>query len=154
MQTCIYCPNSFEDAPKEHVIHAFLGTRWKDGKLICPDCQKAFANGIDKVLAQRLQPFRLLLGIEGDHGGTGEPLKKLPATSGETIDLGPRGQPWLSRPHVAISEGPEGSHRVQIKIDRERDLGWALSEVRKQLPFAKLDQEEIKKLGGEDEGED
>lgn len=61
--------------------------------------------------------------------------------------MGPRGQPWLSRPHVAVTPEAEGGHRVQIRIDRERDLGWALSEVRKKLPDAKLDQQAIKKLG-------
>ena len=148
MQRCIYCPTEFEDAPKEHVIHAFLGARWKDAKLICPACQTAFADGIDAALAQHVQPFRLLLGIEGDHGGTGQPLKNLPVTSGETIDLGPRGQPRLVRPHVNITE--EGDrHQVQVKIGREKDLGWALNEVRKLLPHAKLDPEQIKKLGVE-----
>ena len=148
MQRCIYCPTEFDEAPKEHVIHAFLGTRWKDGKLICPGCQTAFANGIDKALAERLQPYRLLLGIEGDHGGTGQPLKNLPVTSGETIDIGPRGQPRIVRPVVKVTED-EGRQQVQVKIGRAKDLDWALSEVRKQLPHAKLDREQIKQLGVE-----
>ena len=147
MQRCIYCPTEFEDSQKEHVIHAFLGARWKDGKLICPACQTAFADGIDVALAERLQPFRLLLGIEGDHGGTGHPLKNLPVTSGETIDLGPRGQPRLTRPHVNITEEEGGRHQVRVKIGREKDLGWALNEVRKQLPHAKLVADQIKELG-------
>jgi len=145
MQRCIYCPAQFDEAPKEHVIHAFLGARWKDGRLICEACQSAFAGGIDTVLAERLQPFRLLLGIEGDHGGTGKPLKNLAVTSGETIDLGPRGEPRIVRPSVKIAE--EGDrHLVQVKIGREKDLGWALNEVRKELPDAMLDPEQIKKL--------
>jgi hypothetical protein len=146
MQQCVYCPTEFDEAPKEHVIQVFLGTRWKDGKLICETCQTAFANGIDKALAERLQPYRLLLGIEGDHGGTGQPLKNLPVTSGETIDLGPRGQPRIVRSVVNVTE-EGGRHQVQVKIGREKDLDWALSEVRKQLPHAKLDREQIKKLG-------
>jgi hypothetical protein len=145
MQSCIYCLAEFENAPKEHVIHAFLGARWTDGKLICPACQTAFGDGIDVMLAERLQPYRLLLGVEGDRGGVGRPLKNLPVTGGETVDIGPRGQPKMVRPHVKITEDGD-RHQVQVKIGREQDLGWALNEVRKQLPHAKLDEEQIKKL--------
>ncbi len=147
MQRCIYCPTGFDEAEKEHVIHAFLETRWKDGKLICSAYQKAFAKGIDTAMSERLQPYRLLLGIEGDHGSTGQPLKNLTVSSGETIDLGPRGEPKLVRPQVKITEGPDGQHQVQVKIGREKELRRALCEVRKQLPHAKLDTEAIKKLG-------
>jgi hypothetical protein len=146
MQRCIYCPNSFDEAPKEHVIHAFLGARWKDGTLICPNCQSTFGDGIDVTLAERLQPYRLLLGIEGDHGGTGQPLKNLPVTSGETVDIEAHGKPKIVRPQVTITEDGD-RHQVQVKIGRTQDLGWALNEVRKQLPHAEFDQEQIKKLG-------
>lgn len=148
MQQCIYCPAFFDEAPKEHIIHAFLGAKWKDGKLICQTCQSTFGDDIDVTLAERLQPFRLLLGIEGDRGGTGKPLKNLPVTSGETVDIGTYGNPKIVRPHVKITD--EGDrHQVQIKVGRKEDLAWALNEVRKQLPHVKFDQEQIQKLGVE-----
>ena len=71
MPRCIFCPNVFDEATREHIIHAFLGARWKDGTIVCDDCQTAFSQGVDTALAERLQPVRNLLGSEGDHGGTG-----------------------------------------------------------------------------------
>ncbi len=148
MQRCIYCPTVFDEAPKEHIIHAFLGARWKDGKLICPSCQTSFGDDIDVTLAKRLQPFRLLLGIEGDHGGFGQPLKNLQVTSGETVDIGAHGTPKFVRPQIKITEDGD-RHQVQVKIGRKQDLGWALNEVRKRLPNANVDEEQIKSLGVE-----
>jgi hypothetical protein len=148
MQQCMYCRTVFGEAPKEHIIHAFLGAKWKDGKLICQTCQSTFGDDIDVTLAERLQLFRLLLGIEGDHGGTGKPIKNLPVTSGETVDIGAHGIPKIVRPHIKITD--EGDrHQVQVKIGREKDLAWALNEVRKQLPHVKIDQEQIRNLGVE-----
>lgn len=150
MQRCIYCPTFFDEAPKEHIIHAFLGARWKDSKLICPSCQTSFGDDIDATLAKRLQPFRLLLGIEGDRGGFGQPLKNLPVTSGETVDIGAHGIPKIVRPQInIIKDGDSDTHQVQVKIGRKQDLGWALNEIRKRLPNAKFDEEQIKNLGVE-----
>lgn len=143
MHRCIYCLAGFDDAPKEHIIQAFLGARWKDGTLICQVCQTLFGKGIDQTLASKLQPFRLLLGVEGDRGGTGRPLKNLPVTSGEVINLGAHGKPEIARPHIKITEDGD-RHQVQVKLGRKEDLGWALNEVRKQLPHAKLDSEQLK----------
>jgi hypothetical protein len=147
MQRCIYCRTNFEKAPKEHIVNAFLGARWKNGTLICQDCQSAFANGIDTALYECLQPLRLLLNIEGDHGGTGEKLTDLPVTSGGTVDLGPGGTPIIRKPHVAITESPDGHRNASIKIGREQDLNWALSILREKIPDVMLDVEAIKQLG-------
>lgn len=146
MQKCIYCPTVFDEAQKEHIIHAFLGARWKDGRLICDACQSLFASRIDAALARRIQPFRLLLGTEGNYGGTGERITNLPATSGETVHIGPHGQPSLARPIVTVNEDGD-RHQVQLKIDGRKQLGWALNEVKKLLPHAQLDQSKIAGLG-------
>jgi hypothetical protein len=145
MYQCIYCDHQFDDAPKEHIIHAFLGARWSDGTIICKGCQDAFANGIDARMAEQLQPFRLLLGTKGDHGGTGLPIGNLKATSGETLSFGAHGKPRLARPYVEITDD---SH-IRMKLRREADLGWAMNMVREQFPDKELDQEAIRKLGVE-----
>ncbi len=88
MLKCIYCDNEFETAEREHVLQAFLGARWENPTLICSECQCNFSETVDKSLAEKLQPIRLLLGTEGDHGGTGRPMKKLSVSSGEIVDLG------------------------------------------------------------------
>ncbi len=146
MHRCIYCLKEFEEAPKEHIIHAFLGARWQDSSLICKSCQGAFGRGIDTALEEGLRPFRVLLGTKGDHGGTGKPFEKLKVTSGETIDLGPGGEPKIVRPFVQIVEH-DGNRHVRIRVGREQDIDWALHEVEKAIPGATFDHQRIKSIG-------
>lgn len=146
MHRCIYCLRGFEQAPKEHVIHAFLGARWQDASLICESCQVAFGKGIDTALEEGLRPFRVLLGTTGDRGGTGKPLEKLKVTTGETIDLGPGGEPKIVRPSVQIVE-QDGNRHVRIRVGRAQDMEWALHEVKKEIPGATFDHQHLKSIG-------
>lgn len=146
MHRCIYCLDEFQGAPQEHVIQAFLGARWKAGGLICESCQAAFGRGIDTALEEGLRPFRVLLGTQGDHGGTGKPLENLKVTSGETIDLGPGGEPKIVRPFAQVIE-QDGKRHVHIRVGREQDIDWALHEVKKEIPGATFDHQRLKSIG-------
>lgn len=101
---------------------------------------------MDVSLAEGLQPLRLLLGKEGHHGSTGKPLQRLPVSSGETVDLGAGGKPRLSEPVVALTNDG-GDHHIHIRIDSIKDLDWALSKVRRQVPGFSVTADDIRHKG-------
>jgi hypothetical protein len=137
---CIYCPRTFEQANREHVLQNFLGARWDSAVIVCNDCQDYFSGTIDRAFERGLQPIRNLLGTLGGRGGAGPTLKRLTTTAGEKIDLEPGAKPRLREPRLQITPGTGGSHIVQITMGTTDQLGWALAKLRKELPVAEVDQ--------------
>lgn len=91
IDTCVAC----EKAPAnsdEHVFQSALGGRLSY-RVLCKACNEQFGRSIDKEVIDAYHGFRVLLGIEGDHGQV--PSMRVTADDGREFIIESRGKPRL-----------------------------------------------------------
>lgn len=148
MPTCIYTGQPFENASAEHILQNFLGARWTSNTIVCDAAQEAFGETIDAAFESGMRPVRNLLGTKGGRGENAPPIKRLSAASGEIIDLEAGGKPRLNRPIVSVKKNASGEdYEVNIQIGDKKQAGWALAELRKEIPGIQITEEEVLQLG-------
>ena len=140
MARCLYSLEDFEVADGEHILQNFLGARWTSHEIVCNELQSRFGATIDIALEEGIKPIRNLLGTLGGRGGAGPPLKNLPATTGEILDLEPGAKPRLREP--VIQEHPLQDGRIQVKaqLGTQNHLNWVFAKIREKYPNARIDE--------------
>lgn len=167
MPRCIYTLREFESADGEHVLQNFLGARWTSPTIVCNEQQAIFGTTIDSALEKALKPIRGLFGTRGGRGEPGPVLRKLQGSDKELYDLEPGFRVRLNKPIVKMLDTPEGRRRAQLLLGDVKQLEWALSILRREVPDISVDVDALRdssetvplpesmvwlelKLGGED----
>jgi len=136
---CIYTLREFESADGEHVLQNFLGARWTSPTIVCNEQQAIFGTTIDSALEKALKPIRRLFGTRSGRGKPAPVLRKLQGSDKELYDLEPGFRVRLNRPIVKMLDTPEGRRRAQLLLGDLRQLEWALSILRREVPDLSVD---------------
>lgn len=129
----------FESADGEHILQNFLGARWTSKAIVCNEQQAIFGTTIDAALEKALRPVRNLFGTRGGRGEPGPVLRKLQGSDEELYDLEPGFRARLNKPIVKILDAPEGRRRAQLLLRDLKQLDWALSILRREVPDISVD---------------
>jgi len=144
MPRCIYTLREFESANGEHILQNFLGARWTSKKIVCNEQQAIFGTTIDSALEKALRPIRNLFGTRGGRGEPAPSLRKLQGSDGELYDLEPCFRSRLNQPSVKMMDASEGRMRAQLLLGNMKQLGWALSMLRGEVPDVSVDEEDLR----------
>lgn len=139
MSTCIYSRREFSKADAEHILQNSFGARFRSTEIVCDDVQSLFGETIDPEIAKPFDAIRMYLGVKSGRGKEPPILKGLKTTTGETVDILPGVIPRLSRPYVNVTEVEPGKKSIHIKLDKEKDLKWALKMLKEVDPHVALD---------------
>jgi hypothetical protein len=137
---CIYSLEDFEIADGEHILQNFLGARWTSHEIVCNELQSQFGTTIDAALEEGLKPIRNLLGTLGGRRDAGPPLRNLPATTGEILDLQPGAKPRLREPVIQEHPLPDGRIQVKAQLGKRNHLNWVFAKIREKYPNAHIDE--------------
>lgn len=146
MNTCIYSGTEFSTSSEEHILQNFLGARFTSSKIVCNEVQSTFGPTIDSKLEKSLAPIRNLLGTKGGRGNKGPTLKNLSTTDGKKVHLEPGGKPKFAAPRIEVKQIAGNKTQVHLELDSFAQLGWAIHELRKQVPNFSLDIESLRSI--------
>jgi hypothetical protein len=139
MPRCIYTQREFESADGEHILQNFLGAHWTSRTIVCDEQQAIFGTTIDAALEKALRPIRNLFGTRGGRGEPGPVLRKLQGSDDELYDIEPGFRARLNKPIVKMIDAPEGRRRAQLLLGDLKQLEWALSILRREVPDILVD---------------
>ena len=108
LEKCMYCGNKLPSKSGEHLFCACLGGSHKSTKLICDDCNQAFA-AIDDALFEHAKFIMNAWGFKGDRH---KEVPIIPLPNG--YELGPFASPRLATPKLTATAQPDGSHAIRV----------------------------------------
>jgi hypothetical protein len=139
MPRCIYTLKEFKSANGEHILQNFLGARWTYNTIVCNEQQSIFGSTIDSALEKGLRPIRSLFGTRSGRGESGPALRNLQGSDGESYDLDPGFRARPHKPIIKMIELSEGRRIARMLLGNLKQLEWALSILRREVPGLTVD---------------